>query len=142
VPDATDTVDMEIPRIIVIGPSTSDTLTAQQLFADTRNVSPVELLRTTFYHERESPVIARAEGTGLYHTLKEMRRSVRAWVATSIPKAHRAFRRNGIIDMSTRTWLQTRIHTLLPHVQAQRVRIEWYATEATVPFDVVEVALP
>lgn len=140
VPDERDTVDMELPLIIVVGEDgQTDTLTAQQLFADTRNVNAIELVRTTFYHERESPVIARAEGKGLYHTLKELRRSIRSWCADHVPAIRRSLRRNGNVDASTSRWLFTRVQAILPHVQTQRIRIEWFETDATTPFDVVEV---
>lgn len=143
VPDERDTVAMEIPLIIVISANnTTDTLSAQELFAETRNVNAIELLRTTFYHERESPVIARAEGHGLYHTLKELRRSMRTWFATAVPSAQRSFRRNGSIDASSRAWLFARVHAIRPHTTAQRIRVEWFETEASMPFDVVEVSAP
>ncbi|CAN5562018.1 hypothetical protein BH10BAC6_BH10BAC6_16830 [soil metagenome] len=143
VPDEQDTVNMEEPRIVIVQDDhVGATITAQELFATTRNVNAIELLRTTFYHEQESPVIARAEGTGLYHALKAFRRITRDWLASAVPSVARSLRRNGSVPASTRQWLFARIATLRPALHARTVRIEWYETDATVPFDVVEVTAP
>jgi len=143
VPDEQDTVNMEEPRIVIVqDENTHATISAQELFADTRNVNAIELLRTTFYHERESPVIARAEGTGLYHTLKAFRRSTREGLSNTVPAIARSLRRNGSVPTSTQHWLFARVAALRPALHARIVRIEWYETDATVPFDVVEVTAP
>lgn len=143
VPDEQDTVNMEEPRIVIVQDNgNASTISAQELFANTRNVNAIELLRTTFYHEQESPVIARAEGAGLYHALKEFRRSTRNWLAQTVPSIARSLRRNGSVPASTQQWLFARVGALRPTLHARTVRIEWYETDAAVPFDVVEVVAP
>jgi len=143
VPHEQDTVNMEEPRIVIMQDDHAGaTISAQELFANTDNVNPIELLRTTFYHEQKSTVIAAAEGTGLYHSLKAFRRSTRTWFANAVPSIARSLRRNGSVPASTQRWLFARVATLRPALHARTVRIEWYETDATVPFDVVEVGAP